>query len=49
MDWRLRVCWLLVLRQVDVFWGRWFTDNPPYGGEGIRMEDEDAMDVDSDY
>ena len=57
MDWRLRVCWLLVLRQVtvasglcrvDVLWGRWFKDKPPYGGEGIRMEYEDVMDVESE-
>ena len=35
------------LCRVDVLWGRWFKDKPPYGGaEGIRMEDEDAMDVD---
>jgi hypothetical protein len=50
MDWRLRVCWLLVLHQVFVglmyFGGE---EKPPYGGaEGIRMEDEDAMDVDSE-
>jgi hypothetical protein len=26
----------------------WLKDKPPYGGaEGIRMKDEDAMDVDS--
>ena len=52
MDWRLRVCWLLTasgLCRVDVLWGRWFKDKPPYGGaEGIRMEDEDVMDVESE-
>ena len=32
-----------------VLWGRWFEDKPPYGeAEGVRMEDEDALDVDSD-
>jgi transcription factor C subunit 6 len=37
------------LYRVDVLWGRWFKDKPPYGGvEGIRIEDEDAMDVDSE-
>ena len=37
------------LCRVDVLWGRWFKDKPPYGGaEGIRMEDEDAMDVESE-
>jgi len=36
------------LCRVDVLWG-WFKDKPPYGGaEGIRIEDEDAMDVDSE-
>ena len=34
------------LCRVDVLWGRWFKDKPPYGGaEGIQMEDEDVMDV----
>ena len=37
------------LCRVDVLWGRWFKDKPPYGGaEGIRMEDEGAMDVESE-
>ena len=36
------------LCRVDVLWGRWLKDRAPYGGaEGIRMEYEDAMDVDS--
>ena len=55
VDWRLPVCWLLVLRQVFVgsmyFGGDGLriSAKPPYGGaEGIRMEDEDAMDVDSE-
>ncbi|KAF9556184.1 hypothetical protein CPC08DRAFT_694740 [Agrocybe pediades] len=39
------------LCRVDVLWGRWVRDKPPYGGvEGIRMEDvdPDAMEVDSE-
>ena len=37
------------LCRVDVLWGRWFKNKAPYGGaEGIRMEHEDAMDVDSE-
>ena len=40
------------LCRIDVLWGRWFKDRPPYGGaDGIRMEDENhenAMDVDSE-
>ena len=37
------------LCRVDVLWGRWFKDKAPYGGAGgIRMEDGDAMDVDSE-
>ena len=39
------------LCRVDVLssWGRWFKDKPPYGGaEGIRMEYEDVMDVESE-
>ena len=38
------------LCRVDVLWGKWFKNTKPlYGGaEGIRMEDEDAMDVDSE-
>ncbi|KAH6903104.1 hypothetical protein BKA70DRAFT_1228242 [Coprinopsis sp. MPI-PUGE-AT-0042] len=37
------------LCRVDVLWGRWIKDKMPYGGiEQIRMENGDAMDVDSD-
>lgn len=37
------------LCRVDVLWGRWIKDKLPYGGiEQIRMENGDAMDVDSD-
>jgi len=37
------------LCRVDVVWGRWVRDRPPYGGvEGIRMEDVNAMEVDSE-
>ncbi|CAA7271073.1 unnamed protein product [Cyclocybe aegerita] len=37
------------LCRVDLLWGRWVQDKIPYGGiEGIRFEDEDAMEVDSD-
>ena len=36
MVWRLRVCWLVVLRQVFVglmcFGGDGFKEKPPYGG-----------------
>lgn len=36
------------LCRVDTLWGRWLKDKAPYGGaEGIRMEDEDVMDVDT--
>ena len=53
MDWHLRVCWLVVLRQVFVglmcFGGDGFKDKSPYGSaEGIRMEDGSDMDVESE-
>ncbi|PPQ78436.1 hypothetical protein CVT25_011881 [Psilocybe cyanescens] len=37
------------LCRVDVLWGRWVKDKIPYGSvAGIRMEDVDEMEVDSD-
>ena len=37
------------LCRIDILWGRWLEDKVPYGSaEGIRMEDEAAMDVDDD-
>lgn len=37
------------LCRVDVLWGRWLKDKIPYGGvAGVRMEDGDAMEVDSE-
>ncbi|KAH9484533.1 Transcription factor tau subunit sfc6 [Psilocybe cubensis] len=37
------------LCRVDLLWGRWVKDKIPYGSvSGIRMEDGDAMEVDSD-
>lgn len=37
------------LCRVDVLWGRWSKEKIPYGGvENIRMEDGNAMEIDSE-
>ncbi|KJA17904.1 hypothetical protein HYPSUDRAFT_145776 [Hypholoma sublateritium FD-334 SS-4] len=37
------------LCRVDVLWGRWLKDKIPYGGvAGVRMEDGNAMEVDTE-